>query len=159
MSLERGSGALLPPGFALRLGHNLIARSCSLLAFNLGYRRHVMAEDSSGGVVVDLMSLDGVGPVWGMASGGLNATVLVWPAHHKLVEHTNTERDVLLIVLEGDVVATVEGRAHAIAAGQALLIEKGKSRSLRAGVGGVRYLSVHVRRVGIQIEERAPADR
>ena len=118
-----------------------------------------MAEDPNGGIVVDLMSMDGFGPVWGMASDDLNATVLVWPAHHQLVEHTNTERDVLLIVLEGDVVATVENRAHAIAAGQALLIDKGRSRSLRAGDGGVRYLSVHVRRVGIQIEERTPGDR
>jgi hypothetical protein len=33
-----------------------------------------------------------------------------------------------------------------------LLIEKGKSRSLRAGDNGVRYLSVHLRRGGLQIE-------
>jgi uncharacterized cupin superfamily protein len=65
---------------------------------------------------------------------------------------TNAERDVLLIVLEGGVVAIVDGHEHALAAGTAMLIEKGKSRSLRAGDDGVRYLSVHIRRVGLEIE-------
>jgi quercetin dioxygenase-like cupin family protein len=114
-----------------------------------------MTEDPSIGAVVDLMGLDGTGPVWGMASGDLNATVLVWPSGHELVEHTNSERDVLLIVLEGGSVVTVEGRVHTLATGHALLIEKGKSRSLRAGENGVRYLSVHLRQVGVQIEPSA----
>ena len=97
-----------------------------------------------------------MGPVrlWGMASSDLNATLLVWPPGHELSEHTNIERDVLLIVLEGGGVATVEGHEHALEAGSVLLIEKGKSRSLRAGDSGVRYLSVHLRRGGLQIEAR-----
>ena len=103
---------------------------------------------------MDLLLLSGTGPVWGMASSDLNATLLVWPPGHELIEHTNTERDVLLIVLEGGGVARVEGREHALAAGRVLLIEKGKSRSLRAGDNGVRYLSVHLRRGGLQIEAR-----
>jgi quercetin dioxygenase-like cupin family protein len=102
--------------------------------------------------MVDLLGVDGVGPVWGMASSDLNATLLVWPAGHELAEHTNAERDVLLIVLEGGVVTVVDGREHALAAGSALLVEKGRSRSLRVGDAGARYLSVHVRRGGLQIE-------
>jgi hypothetical protein len=50
----------------------------------------------------------------------------------------------------------VEGKEQTLAAGNALLIEKGRSRSLRAGGDGVRYLSIHVRRGALQIE--APMD-
>jgi quercetin dioxygenase-like cupin family protein len=102
--------------------------------------------------MVDLLSADGIGPVWGMASSDLNATLLVWPAGHELAEHTNDERDVLLIVLEGSAVAVVDGDENVLVTGSALLVEKGRSRSVRAGEGGVRYLSVHVRRSGLQIE-------
>ena len=111
-----------------------------------------MTDERSADGVVDLLRLDGSGPVWGMASSDLNATLLVWPAGHELVRHTNAERDVLLIVLEGGAVVIVDGNEHALAAGSALLIEKGKSRSLRAGEDGVRYLSVHIRRSGLHIE-------
>jgi len=111
-----------------------------------------MTVDSAGDAVPDLFGLDGIGPVWGMASDDLNATLLVWPAGHELEEHANSERDVLLVVLAGDVVAAVDGHEHALAAGNAFLIEKGRSRALRAGANGVRYLSVHIRRTGLQIE-------
>ena len=111
-----------------------------------------MTQDRSTDAVVNLLGLNGTGPVWGTASNDLNATLLVWPAGHELVEHTNAERDVLLLVLEGGGVARVDGREHALAVGSALLIEKGRSRSLRAGDDGVRYLSVHIRRGGLQIE-------
>ena len=101
---------------------------------------------------MDLLSAAGTGPVWGMASSDLNATLLVWPAGHELAEHTNAERDVLIVVLEGGGAATVDGREHALHAGSALLVEKGASRSIRAGHQGVRYLSVHIRRGALQIE-------
>jgi hypothetical protein len=71
-----------------------------------------MTEDLSSDAVVDLLPLNGTGPVWSTASGDLNATLLAWPAAHELVEHTNTERDVLLIVLEGSGVAIVDGHEH-----------------------------------------------
>jgi mannose-6-phosphate isomerase-like protein (cupin superfamily) len=104
------------------------------------------------GAAVDLLGASGTGPAWGMASGDLNATLLVWDAGHELLEHTNDERDVLLIVLEGSVVAVVDGNVHELTAGTALLIEKGRSRSLRVGADGVRYLSVHLRRHGVRLE-------
>lgn len=104
---------------------------------------------------MDLLNAAGTGPVWGMASSDLNATLLVWPAGHELAEHTNTERDVLLVVLAGGGVATVDGREHDLTAGSALLVEKGTSRSIRAGDQGVRYLSVHTRRGALQIEPYA----
>jgi quercetin dioxygenase-like cupin family protein len=110
-----------------------------------------MTEDRSTDAVVNLLRLAGTGPVWGIASTDLNATLLVWPAGHELLEHTNAERDVLLIVLAGDGVAIVDGHEYALSSGSALLIEKGKSRSLHAGDDGVRYLSVHLRRGALEI--------
>jgi uncharacterized cupin superfamily protein len=105
-------------------------------------------------VPVDLMAGDGRGPVWGMASADLNATLLVWPGHHEVPEHTNSERDVLLVIIEGDGSAVVDGHAHALSAGHVLLVEQGASRRISAGARGIRYLSVHRRRGPLQIEGR-----
>jgi uncharacterized cupin superfamily protein len=101
---------------------------------------------------VDLLLADGTGPLWGMASGDLNATLLNWPAGHELAEHVNAELDVLLVVLEGAGVAIVDGCEHALRGGRALLIQKGAARAIRAGDGGIRYLSVHRRRPPLQVE-------
>ena len=54
--------------------------------------------------------------------------------------------------MKAEHLAVVDGDENPLAAGSALLVEKGRSRSVRAGEGGVRYLSVHVRRSGLQIE-------
>lgn len=42
---------------------------------------------------VDLLRLSGAGPLWGMASGDLNATLLAWPPGHGVAEHTNISFD------------------------------------------------------------------
>ena len=60
-----------------------------------------MNDERSSADVADLLQPQGSGPLWGIASNDLNATLLVWPAGHEVAEHTNTELDVLLIVLEG----------------------------------------------------------
>jgi quercetin dioxygenase-like cupin family protein len=101
--------------------------------------------------VVDLLGPTGVGPRWGMASDELNATLLVWPPGHEVVDETPSVLDVLLIVLEGDATAKVDDRVHALVAGSALLVESGSTRTIRAGSEGVRYLSVHRRRGPLQL--------
>lgn len=102
--------------------------------------------------VADLLRAPGTGPVWGMASDDLNATALAWPAGHEVAEHVNAALDVLLVVLDGAATVTVDGRDHALEAGQALLIPKGSVRRVSAGADGVRYLTVHRRRGPLQIE-------
>jgi quercetin dioxygenase-like cupin family protein len=104
--------------------------------------------------VVDLLGPSGTGPLWGLASSDLNATLLAWPPGHELAADTNRGLDVLLIVLEGGGVATVDEQEHALVPGYALLVEKGSSRAIRAGADGVRYVSVHRRRGPLQITER-----
>jgi len=101
---------------------------------------------------VDLKARTGTGPVWGIATEDLNATLLAWPAGHVVAEHVNAELDVLVVVLEGSAAVTVDGRQHTLGADHALLVPKGAARTIRAGAGGVRYLSVHRRRAPLQIE-------
>jgi quercetin dioxygenase-like cupin family protein len=107
---------------------------------------------TGGTEAADLLGPQGTGPLWGMASSDLNATLLAWPAGQELEEHANTERDVLLVVLDGSGTARIDGERHDLSRGHALLIPKGTTRAVRAGDEGIRYLSVHLRRHGVQIE-------
>ena len=116
-----------------------------------------MAPDDAPGIegVVDLITGAGTGPLWGMASHDLNATLLSWPPGHELVEHVNAHLDVLVIVLGGGGSAIIDGEAHELTAGSAILIARGARRRITAGDGGVRYLSVHRRRGPLQIQTAA----
>ncbi|MCW2999766.1 MAG: Cupin 2, conserved barrel [Solirubrobacterales bacterium] len=102
--------------------------------------------------MVDLLSPVGTGPLWGLASADLNATLLVWEAGHEIARHVNAERDVLLVVLEGTAEVVIGDEEHHLAGGSALLVERGASRVFRAGAGGVRVLSVHRARGPLQIQ-------
>ncbi len=103
------------------------------------------------GEPIDLAAGGGSGPLWGMASDDLNATLLAWPAGEGVAEHVNAELDVLVVVLAGSAPVTIDGVARALAAPAALLVPRGARRAIRAGAGGVRYLSVHRRRGPLQI--------
>jgi quercetin dioxygenase-like cupin family protein len=101
--------------------------------------------------VVDLLGPTGTGPLWGMASAELNATLLAWPPGHEVVEDAASVLDVLLVVLEGGGTARVDDREHELVPGSALLMERGRTRAIRAGSEGLRYLSVHRRRGPLQL--------
>jgi len=92
------------------------------------------------------------GPVWGAASEDLNATLLEWPPGEGPAEHMNDERDVLYVVLAGSATLTVDGEAQELPAGQATIVEKGARRALAAGSEGVRYLTAHTRRGGLELK-------
>jgi uncharacterized cupin superfamily protein len=114
----------------------------------------IMARDDSCDVAgpVDLLRSSGIGPLWGMASTDLNATLLAWPPGHEVAEHVNEELDVLVIVLDGHGSATIDGGLHDLAAGSALLVPRGARRRIKADDAGLRYLSVHRRRGPLQIQ-------
>jgi quercetin dioxygenase-like cupin family protein len=76
----------------------------------------------------------------------LNATLLAWPPGGGTPEHTNAERDVLLVFLDGAGTVVVDDVRHQVAALQAVLVPKGATRRITAGAEGLRYLSVHLRR-------------
>jgi quercetin dioxygenase-like cupin family protein len=90
------------------------------------------------------------GPVWGGASEDLNATKLVWPAGERVAEHV-ADRDVVYVVLSGSATLTVDGAEHELSAGEVLIVAKGTRRALVVGAGGVEYITVHLRREGLQI--------
>jgi hemerythrin-like domain-containing protein/quercetin dioxygenase-like cupin family protein len=96
----------------------------------------------------------GRGPIWGLASEDLNATLLAWGAGEGIAEHVESERDVLLVVVGGSATIRVDGAPQALERGGAILVEKGRRREIVAGPVGVRYVSAHLRRTGLTIERR-----
>jgi quercetin dioxygenase-like cupin family protein len=98
------------------------------------------------------------GPVWGIASEELNATLLEWRAGEGPAEHVNEERDVLLAVLVGSAVLRTDDDERELVAGEATIIAKGTQRKISAGRDGVRYLSVHRRRPPLQITRASRRD-
>ncbi len=108
-----------------------------------------MSDPSTQPVELDL--LQGTGPLWGMASEDLNATLLGWKADEGVDEHSNPERDVLIVVLDGSALVIVDGNRHLLHGHDALLVPKGARRRITAGADGARYLSVHLRRGPLQI--------
>jgi quercetin dioxygenase-like cupin family protein len=96
---------------------------------------------------VDLAAApSGAGPLWGMQSEELNATLLEWPPGGGVAEHVNDELEVLLLVLSGSASIALDGTEHELSTGNLLLVPRGCVRSVTAGSGGVRYPSVHRRR-------------
>ena len=96
----------------------------------------------------------GRGPIGAFASEDLNVTLLAWPAHEQTPEHVNAERDVLIVVVAGSGTIEIDGHSHALAAHQAVLVEKGRRRRIQASSDGIRYLSIHRARGGLQITLR-----
>jgi quercetin dioxygenase-like cupin family protein len=96
------------------------------------------------------------GPVWGLASDDLNATLLAWSAGNGPAEHVNDQRDVLVFVFDGAATVTIDGEESTLEAGEAVIVDKGRRRSISAGRAGVSYLAVHLRRPPLQIQ---PASR
>jgi uncharacterized cupin superfamily protein len=107
---------------------------------------------------IDLLGRAGSGPLWGMASADLNATLLAWPPGHEIAEHVNDELDVLVVVLSGQGAVAVDGELHELGPATALLLPRGARRAIRAGDDGLRYLSIHRRRGPLQIQP-APEGR
>ena len=87
-------------------------------------------------------------PVWASQSADLNVNLLVWGADEGVVAHVNSEVDVLLVGIAGDGLVEVDGMAHPLRVGQAL-IPKGARRAIRSTGGRFAYLTCHRRRAGL----------
>jgi len=101
--------------------------------------------------VVDLLAARGLGPIWGNATDDLNLTLLSWPEGEGPAEHINDERDVVIVVIDGEGTLLLDGVEHGLRVGHAVVVPMGVSRAITAGPNGLRYLSVHRRRGGLQI--------
>ncbi len=109
--------------------------------------------------LVDLDGPRGHGPVWGISSEDLNATLLSWGSGEGVAAYVNAERDVLLVIAAGTGLIIIDGQKHQLSAQHALLIPKGTRREIRAGINGLRYLSVHLARGPLQIQQLADQPR
>jgi hemerythrin HHE cation binding domain-containing protein len=105
--------------------------------------------------LVDLSGGAGRGPLWGTAVADLNATLLAWDPGEGPAEQANAERDVLCVVVGGGGALELDGDPHVVRAPTAFVVERGTRWRLTAAADGIRYLTVHRRRGGLQI--RAPA--
>jgi quercetin dioxygenase-like cupin family protein len=110
----------------------------------------VPRDDERAGAI-DLAGGSGRGPLWGLESADLNATLLAWGPGEETPEHANDERDVLLVVVAGSGELVLDGDSHTLGPLRAVLIEKGRRRQIVASAEGIRYLTVHVRRGGLRI--------
>lgn len=107
---------------------------------------------------VDLDAGSGEGPLWGTASEELNSTLLAWGPGRGTPEHANAERDVLVVVVAGSAEVVIDGAAHRLAAPAVMIIPKGAIRRITAGADGVRYLTAHRVRPGLQIRSDGAAE-
>jgi mannose-6-phosphate isomerase-like protein (cupin superfamily) len=88
-------------------------------------------------------------PVWAFQSADLNVNLLVWGTDEGVVEHVNSEVDVLLVGIAGNGLVEVDGTVYPMRAGQALIIPKGVRRAIRSTGGRFAYLTCHRRRAGL----------
>jgi quercetin dioxygenase-like cupin family protein len=97
------------------------------------------------------------GPLWGTASEELNATIVEWPPGAGTPAHVNAERDVVLVVLDGAAEIELDGTVTRIAPGEVVVLDRGATRRVTAGPAGVRYVTVHRRRDGMEVAKAPPA--
>jgi quercetin dioxygenase-like cupin family protein len=108
--------------------------------------------------VVDGDAGEAEGPLWGTASDDLNVTILSWYPGSATPEHVKDERDVLIVCLAGSGTVQLGEARYPFAEGQLRIISKGCPRRIEAGPRGLRYLSVHLRRPGLQIASFVEAE-
>lgn len=104
-------------------------------------------------VAVDLTALAGMsaaqGVAWAHQSEDLDANLLVFARGDGVPPHVNGEVDVLIVGVAGDGIVEIDGIYRPLRVGQAVLIAKGASRSVRAASESFAYLSCHCRRGGM----------
>ncbi len=98
------------------------------------------------------------GALWKLAESArqLDANLVRLPAGASVDEHREGDLDVLLFVASGDGQLLDGTRSLPLAAGALAWLPCGSRRALRAGPGGLAYLTVHRRRPGLSIRGAAP---
>ncbi len=103
---------------------------------------------------VDTGGADGV--LWTLpGDADLNANLVRLSPGASIPDHRNDEVDVVVVVLDGHGELTVDRVATPLAPHDLALIPSGATRAIRAGAGGLRYLTVHRARGPLAI--RAPS--
>ena len=94
----------------------------------------------------------GSGVVWSLPHGGeLDANIVRLAPGDAIGEHVNDQVDVLVVVWSGSGDLVVDARRVPLETGVITCVERGCSRSIRAGDDGLVYLSTHPRRGPLRI--------
>ena len=105
-------------------------------------------------VTVDLLAVARAstdpGVVWAYGGADLNANLVAFTPGEGIAAHVNDEVDVLLIGLAGTGMVTIDGTAHELSAGRAVIIPQGARRAIRAEGERLAYLSCHRARAPLQ---------
>jgi quercetin dioxygenase-like cupin family protein len=113
-------------------------------------------------LIVDLAALatsgPDAGPVWTHQTNDLNVNLVVFTAGNGVAEHVNAEVDVLVVGIAGQGRVDMDGRAHSLGAGQALVIPNGARRAIRAESARFAYLTCHRRRAALWPTVRPPSE-
>ena len=93
------------------------------------------------------------GAAWRLAepTRGLDANVIVLPSGATIDRHEGPGLDVLVTVLAGAGIVETAESPFAVTAGDLVWLPGDAVRGFRAGDGGLRYLTVHTRKPGLQI--------
>lgn len=97
------------------------------------------------------------GPAWIAGGEDLNVNLLVFHAGERVLEHVNTEVDVLMVAISGKGVLTIDGQSQALSAGDTVVVSKGSRRGVKAESERFAYLTCHRRRGGLtpRLEKRS----
>jgi quercetin dioxygenase-like cupin family protein len=98
------------------------------------------------------------GAVWSLASSDLNLNLLHFAAGDGVEAHTNSEVDVIGVVIAGAGVLELAERQEPLRPGHLFFIPKGTRRAIRSTSPDFAYLSCHRRRSGL-MPTRAPCSR
>ena len=93
-----------------------------------------------------LAATDATGPLWSRRTADLDLNVVAIAPDRPVAEHVNTERDVLLVALEGAGQILIDDVRHDFAAGQFLVVPKGARRSMSARTDRFAWLTCHLQR-------------
>lgn len=113
------------------------------------------SDDAASTRSVDLSAIAGSGGVvWSLSPQGFHANLVVLDPDDAIPSHRNEAVDVLIVVLAGTGVVTVDDRGVAVAPLAAVLVPRGAQRSIVAGPSGMRYLTIHDRRGSLTVTRR-----
>lgn len=100
------------------------------------------------------------GIMWKLAEAGrqLDANLLSLSAGQFIDTHTESDLDVLVVVLAGTGTLTTVSGSLPLKAGSVVWLPRGSTRALHAGDDGLSYLTAHQRRPGMQIRTAASSE-
>ena len=91
------------------------------------------------------------GPLWSTESEDLDCTFVAWETGQGVLEHVNSEVDVIMVVISGYGNVYVNGESVELSRGKVVVVPKEATRAIKATGDGLAYVNVHKRRKRLQL--------